>query len=213
MILFVFIGSALFIFFIDRKLKPIIIPYVNSEVERLTTNIVNNALKNMFSQKNISDNILVYEGNNYSYNTIFMNELANKASSFFYDEIMKLENGEIDDYFISKRIKNGKFNKIKKGIICDISFASLRESAIFANIGPSFPIKLLFLGDINTDYDFEVSEYGINNVLIKVFFVVKVREQVSMPFNSKKSEIVVRRLISMNIINGKVPEFLSSYGK
>ena len=213
MFIFVMIGSILFLFFIDCSTKPIIVSYINTEVERMTTNIINLSIDKLLSKNEVSDNLLMFDGNNYYYNTSFMNELSSKATSFFYAELDNLEAGEVDEYFISKRIKNSKYNKVKNGILCDISFASLRNSTLFSNIGPSIPIRLLFLGDVNTDYDFEVSEYGINNVLIKVFFVVNVREQISMPFSSKKKSVVVRRLVSMNMINGKIPDFLTSYAK
>ena len=110
-------------------------------------------------------------------------------------------------YFILDRYKTGKFKKMKNGIICDISLGTIRNSVLFANIGPTIPIKLSFLGQVNTDIDIKEKEYGINNILIKTYLIVRIKEQATMPISSKRKEIIIRKPISIDIIKGEIPKY------
>ena len=80
---------------------------------------------------------------------------------------------------------------------------------MFANVGPSIPIKLSYIGDTIVNIDIEEKEYGINNVIVKIFAVVEVTNQVSMPISSKKTILKVKVPISINIINGQIPNYYS----
>ena len=78
---------------------------------------------------------------------------------------------------------------------------------MFANIGPTIPIKLTFIGQVNTELDVKVREYGINNVIVEMDVIVSVCEQASMPLTSKKKDIIVKEPISIEIIKGEIPNY------
>ena len=148
-----------------------------------------------------------------SYNTLVMNKLTNRLSNYLQDKLMKLEIGVIDDSFVLKRIKEGRYNKVKKGILTEVSLGSIRGSSLFGNIGPTVPIKLLYMGQINCNLDIKTKEYGINNLMIEVFLVVKIKEQIVMPLSSKKKEIVIREPLSIDIVKGEIPSYYGGYLK
>ena len=56
-----------------------------------------------------------------------------------------------------------KYPFFKSGYLCEVNFNSLRNSALFGNVGPSIPIKLSFMGYTHSDVIVHVKEYGINN--------------------------------------------------
>lgn len=185
--------------------------YINIEVERLTNNIVNKSINEIMAN-NKYEKFLVIEKNNdvienVSYNTSEINKLTNDVSNYIQKELLKLDDGYIDDFFISDRLKKGKFKNIKNGIICDVSLGSIKKSSVFANVGPTIPIKLVFMSQVKTDVDVKVKEYGINNIMIEVYLIVKVREVVSMPITSDSREIIVREPISIDIVRGNIPNY------
>ena len=120
---------------------------------------------------------------------------------------MNLEAGDIPDLFVVDRFRNGKFKKMDNGILCDISLGSVRNSSLFANVGPTIPIKLTFTGVVNAELDVKIKEYGINNVIVEMDVIVKVREHASMPLTSKRKDIVVKEPISIEIIKGEIPDY------
>jgi sporulation protein YunB len=198
---------------IDKNLNVILEQYINIEAERLTNNIVSNAVNEIIVDEDYDDFLNIVRNNNtieqISYNTKKINKLKNDMAIYIQKKLLFLDDGKIDEFFISNKFKNSKFKNIKKGILCEVSLGSLRNSTIFANIGPTIPLKLIFLGEVNTDIDIKIKEYGINNIMIQVYLIVDVNEQVSMPITSKKKNIIVREPISIDIINGEIPDYFS----
>ena len=48
---------------------------------------------------------------------------------------------------------------------------------------------------------------GINNMMISIYLVIVVREQISMPISSIKKNVSVKIPISMDIVRGEVPSY------
>ena len=212
MLSLVFIISIFFIYLIDKKLNKVIEPYIIVETERLTNNIVNKKINEIMDNFNM-DSILLNNDNNISYNTKELNKIKNQITKQIQDELMNLDNGYIDNYFIPTRITNGKFKYVKRGILCDISIGSIRSSTLFSNVGPTIPIKLLFSSQLNSDIKVEVKEYGINNVIVEVYYVIDIKEQITMPMTSKRKKIHIKEPLSIEIINGKIPQYYNGYIK
>lgn len=196
-LLFVFVISFFCIYLLDLRINSVLVPYINVEVERLVNNIVTKAVNDEMKNVNIDD----------IYNSSKLNYIENKIDRRIQQELINIDDGKLDDYFIPKRVKTGRFKKIKNGILCDISIGSIRGSALFANVGPTIPIKLLFSSGLNSNIDIDVSEYGINNAIIKVYFNVDIKEQITMPISSKRRKINIRKILAIDIIKGKIPDY------
>lgn len=196
--------SFFFIIFIDKRVNVILDQYINIEVERLTSNIVNRAVSEVMANGNYGNLLEIGVKNGHvSYNTNSINKITDSISLFVHDKLINLEEGEYD----SDNLKNSKFKKMDNGILCDISLGSVKNSSLFANMGPTIPIKLTFIGQVNTELDLNVREYGINNIIVEMSVIVKVYEHATMPLTSKKKEIVVKQPISIEIIKGEIPNY------
>lgn len=201
------------IVFIDKRVNVILEQYINIEVERLTSNIVNRAVGEVMAEESYSS-LLDFSDNeisngHVSYKTQDINKVTDRISSYVHKKLMNLEAGDIEDVDVVDRFRGGKFKRMDGGILCDISLGSVKSSSLFANLGPRIPIKLTFIGQVNASADVKVREYGINNVIVQVDVIVKVYEQASMPLTSKRKEIVVREPMSIEIIKGEVPDYYS----
>lgn len=189
----------------------IIDQYINMEVERLTNNIVSREVSRIMVESNHNSLLNIEKGNgvieNISYNTKEINLLTDKISKDVHKKLLNLEAGDVEESFLVDSTRGGRFKHIKDGILCDVSLGSVKGSTLFSNIGPKIPIRLTFIGQVNTDVDVKVREYGINNVIIEVDVIVKVTEHASMPLTSKKKEIVVREPISIELIKGEIPDY------
>ncbi len=208
----VFFFSFLILIWLDHQLNLILNPYIDIEVERLTNNIVNREVHKQMKEITMlpstqNQNFSKFE--KLSYNTWEINQLKIKIAGAIEDTLSQLENGKMDEYFLPKRIQSGRFQAIRGGIVCDVSIGSLRGSTMFANIGPTIPIKLTFTGQVQSDVDVEVKEYGLNSAFVEVVLVFQIKEQVSMPLSSRQKTIVVKEPISMDIIQGDVPRYYS----
>ncbi len=171
---------------------------MNVETERLVTNIVTKAINEEMKDINIDFNL---------YSASKLNEIESKLDERILDELINIDDGKIQNYFISTRVKTGRFKKIDNGVLCDVSIGSIRGSTLFANVGPTIPIKLLFSSGLNSHIDIDVSEYGINNAIIKVYFNVDINEQITMPISSARKKISIKKVIAMDVVKGKIPDY------
>ena len=208
--------SVLNTIYIDKRINSVLKPYIDVEVERLTNNIVLKSIRESLDsdfEYDIFEQIKKQNGESVHYDTIGLNKIKNKITDKVENKLVNLDNGNIDDPFLNDKTRKSKFKKIKNGIICDVSVDSLKKFSLFANIRPTIPIKLVFSNQLNSDIDIDVKEYGINNAIVQVYLKIKIKEQVIMPLSSKRSNIVIREPILIDIIKGDVPNYYNDYLK
>ncbi len=216
--LFVILSSFFLLNIFDKRIKNVIAPFLDNEVERFTTVLVNDAFNELELEKKMT-NIFHVDYDNYghfekiSYQTSLINQFSSELSHIIENRLKKIEMGEYDSSFFSRKIQNGKYQHIRNGILCEISIGSLRGSTLFANIGPVIPIRLLYLGQMNPDVDVKVREYGLNNMVLEIDYVATIKEQITMPFSSKQKEIVIRQPLVIDIIRGEIPNSYHSISK
>lgn len=204
----VFFLSSISLVFVSKRIDVILKKYIDVEVERLTNNVISKAVSEKMISKSY-EKLYVYdsETKNISYDTVKINIMKNEITEQVQNILINLDNGDIDEFFVSKRFYSGRFKNIKNGIICDISIGSIRGLTAFSNVGPTIPIKLLFNGQIDSDIDVQVKEYGINNILIELYLIMEIKEQIIMPLTSKRKIITIRTPLSIDIIKGDIPEY------
>ena len=211
------ISSFFLLHQMDQRLKKVLRPFLDLEVERLTNNIVNKAIIDMNLSSNIEDYMIIHRNQekleNITYRTDIMNQITNEVTKHIQDVLKSVDEGVLDDYFVSSKLKIGKYRKAKNGILCEVSLGVLRDSVLFANIGPSIPIRLSFLGQVSTEIKVETTDYGINNMMVQVILIVHVQEMVSMPISSKKKEIIIKEPLSIQMIHGDIPKYINGLSK
>lgn len=215
---FVFVSTFFCVHLLDVKFTTLLKPYFNTEVERLTTNLVNQSLNDLSVDMDYSSILLVNKGihgeiEKLSYDTAVINQLNDRFSDSIQKKLEELESGKINNSLFFDEFSSHHFKKIKNGFLCEVRFGALRGSHLFANIGPSIPIRLQFLGQVDPDIDIQVEEYGINTILVKIFYVAKIKEQISMPFSSEQREIVVNQPLCIDIIRGSIPNRYNQFSK
>lgn len=216
-LIFVVVSSFFLIYLIDIRLRKVLKPFIDVEVERLTNNIVNKTITDLDLSDDSNDYITVNRNQgriqNITYNTYYINSVTNKVNKVLQDSIKNIDYGIIDDYFLSNRVLKGKFKGINNGIFCEVSLGIIRNSLVFANVGPTIPIRLIFMGQVNTEIKVETKEYGVNNIMVEIYLIVKIHEMVSMPISSKMKEVVIKEPLSIEIIHGEVPKYIGGFGK
>jgi len=165
------------------------------------------------------NNFLIIDYDNYSninkisYDTEKVNNFVSSFSKYLENILSNLDNGSLDSYNLNSRLNKNNFSAIKNGIICNVSMGAITGSTLFSSMGPTIPVKITFLGDINTDIDIKFEEYGINNVIVKMYLVVNVYERTSLPLTSKENKIVIRELMAVDIIKGELPSYYGGFVK
>lgn len=182
--------------------------YIYVEVKRTATYVINKSLDEI----DLSNFNNIYNGEYYTkYGIDYTNKLKKKISNKIQKNFSNVEKGLIVDNDSLEIYDKNKYKYVNKGYLCEISFGSIVGSSLFSNIGPTIPIKIVFVGDTYVNIEFETKNYGINNVIVKTYLIVEVLNKASMPIGSKDCKITIKEPIGVEIIKGKVPNYYNVY--
>ena len=204
--LLVFIMSFIFLLIINYRLKTTLKRYIDIEVERITSHVVNQSIKDI----NISSSDYMYlnDDSNYSYNFSVLNEYKDRLSKRIQEYFSYIENGDYSKYpSYVQQYDTQKYKNVKKGYLCEISFNSIMNSVLFSNVGPTIPVKITFIGTTNVNIDIKTKEYGINNVIVETYAIIDIVNEISLPITTKKVTVKVKEPITVDIVKGVVPNY------
>lgn len=120
------------------------------------------------------------------------------------------------DYDIDKTYKllNKYIDSLKKdnskSKILTVPFFIASDNIIISSLGPKVKFKYEIIDNVKGKIKTKVTDFGVNNALVEMYFELEIGYLVVIPMNKKQSVLKTEILISSKIINGKVPTF---YGK
>ena len=201
------IFAFIIINYFARKANEILLPMAESQTRKVITMIINSACdeeiigNNLYSINKDSNN----EIKMITYNSYEVTKLINDVTSNIESKIKTIENNEMNYY--------GEYGDIvNSGVISEIPFGVIFGNSLLNNIGPKIKIRLNLLGDIMSNIETEVKPYGINNAYIEVRIKLEVNARIVLPFAAKMVSISNVIPLSMNVVQGTVPEaYISSY--
>ncbi len=197
-IIIILITSYYICYIFSLKSKNVVSKYVESDLKQLSNyyinNIINKVINNDNSVKEITNIIKNNNGEiiGVDYDTLLLNNFLNKINERLYLDF--------NDISYNNLLKSSKNN------IYYIHFGVFNNLMIFEELGPKIPIKIYLTKNISSNIKTNIENYGINNVLIKVYIEVVLNQRVILPFISKNIKTTQEVLLSMKIINGNIPK-------
>ena len=185
---------SLFLFIIifslySKKLNPKLNDYIDFLVK---DEIYKKVIKsnNFITNEEVND--ILYIDKNKSNEIVYLN--------YDIDKTYKLLNKYID----SLKKDNSKSK------ILTVPFFIASDNIIISSLGPKIKFKYEIIDNVKGKIKTKVTDFGVNNALVEMYFELEIGYLVVIPMNKKESVLKTEILISSKIINGKVPTF---YGK
>ena len=210
--LFCIIISFFCVSLLGKKVNPILLNYLNLEVERVTANVIDSSVNDVLAQ-GLDDELFIISKNNKNeiemidYNTQKVNLLLQKINKKIYTKLLSMEEGNVEKFSLSSSLLGNNYKNVDSGIICEIPIGSLTGNGFFNNLGPIIPIKMSFLGHVNSTLKTKLTSYGINNLYLELYVQVEVKERISLPKSSRDVTISIDAPLSIKIISGVVPDY------
>lgn len=197
--------SFIFVNIVNERLKKSLDGYISIESERIVSHVINQSIKDI----SFTPEYYLNDGNNnISYDFSSINKYKDLLSNKIQNNLSLIETGDYTSYpEKTLQYNKRKYSKVRRGYMCEMSFNSLFDSVIFANVGPTIPVKLSFVGDVNVNIDIKTKEYGINNIIVEVYAIVDITNKISMPIGKKKILVSVREPITVDIVRGDIPNY------
>lgn len=214
-IIFLMIISIFFaLYIINKKITPILMTYATKKSKTIANIVITQAVNdNIFKDMNKEDLFIETKdekGNvsSTNFNPVIINTILNKVTFCVQDYLEKLESGRINELNLSNNIMNEYDLKTsKQGVIYEIPSGVIFNNALLSNLGPKVPVKININGDVISSIKTDVTDYGINNALIKVTINVKVYIQVVIPFKTKEVVVETDIPVIMQLVKGEVPSY------
>lgn len=198
-IIMAFIVALIVINFFYKKFNTTIMPIAESKARKYLTEIINNSTDNikfdndLFTIEKNSDN----EIKMITYNSYEATQLINEITHNIQDSFDEMES---------------VFNGHDKFIVDEIPLGTVFNNPLIRNFGPKIQIRLDIVGDVLSELETEVKPYGINNALVEVRVKLNANARVILPLTTKEINVINVIPISINIVNGSIPEaYIATY--
>ncbi len=213
-IMIILIGLYLIFGYIKDRIMPSIFKYGSLEAKKFSSIIINDAIdKYITSEINIEELFLITNDGNgdiksIDFNTSLINKYLTNATKSIQQSLKYIENGDIQKVeYQADLLENYDEKALKNGVIYYLNSGFIFNNPIFANFGAQIPIKISLTGDVISNVSTEVTNYGINNALIKVYVNIKITEQVILPYYDKEIELETKVPVALKLISGTVPSY------
>lgn len=209
-IILISICSSIILFYLDKLSHSTVLEYAKNETTLLSTLVINEAIeKNISSFDKTKD--LIYEIKNKNdeiisvdFNTISVNKVLTKLNKSILENLKKIENGNLSLPNINK-----EYIKNNGNIIYYIPIGIVTNNIFLTTIGYKIPVKMNAVGNVVSKIKTNIEEYGINNVVFKMYIEIEVKQLVLLPFVSEIVTLNIEVPLVMKLIKGRIP---SVYG-
>ncbi len=199
---------------LSKKISPTLLNYATSKAKNIATLMITQAVNNEVLSKMEANQLFIIDKDennaikSVDLNPATSNVLLNEITNYVQDYLQKLEEGDIDNLGVSDSIfSNLDKNKLKEGVIYEIPSGLIFKNPLLSNLGPKIPVRIDLIGEVISDIKTSITNYGINNALVKVTVYVEVTMKVLLPFASKEMKAETNIPITMRLIQGMVPDF------
>lgn len=194
--------SELMLKYINKNISPKLIEYASAELKKTSNIIISKALTEKEIKKFNIENLFIITKNEKNeiltvdLNTPLINEIVFQATDKIQENLKQLEQGKINEY-----------NEKADGVILKIPIGVATNNFLLSNLGPKIPVKMKILGNMDSNVNTKIINYGINNALIETYIEITITEQVILPITTKEINITSKIPIAIKLINGTVPNY------
>lgn len=196
---------------------PTIFRYGFLEAKKFSSIIINDAVDKYITEKVEVDNLFIVSNNSkgeitsIDFNTALINQYLTDTTKSIQKNLKYIENGDIKKVeYQADLLENYNEEDLKNGVIFYLNSGFIFNNPIFSNFGTQIPIKISLTGDVITNISTEITNYGINNALIKVFVNIEITEQVILPYYDEQIKIENQVPIALKLVTGTVPSYYGS---
>ncbi len=192
-----FIVSVIFVvltiqslWFLEKKIQPILRIYANTKVTQIATAIIEEAVKVNIAENPDFAHILIKEL-----------DLSGKLQSITLDA-QAANRVQVDTTdFVRKSLDDLSTEKIT------VPLGVALGSSLLASLPPNVPITFVPVGATNVEIVPELREQGINMVLFTVNLKVTTKVKIVIPFSTDEALVDHNVVIGQQLIIGDVPVY------
>ncbi len=207
-----FICNLISLWVVDRAITPTIKDIAQTEVRRITTEAIDEAVFENITQKVPVDQLIIerkreglepiYSFDAQVYNTALAMTTKDIESRLGIVHHSSFSNSNIND------VKDAQL----ESIVYRIPLGVVTGLTLLSNFGPEIPVELSLVRDVESKFRTKMINGGINNTYFELYIDIEVDIQIVIPFFTDEEPIKYEALIGTLYIPGKVPTYFGNGG-
>ncbi len=201
--------------YLNKNVVPVLMSYATSQVRKFSSLIINRAISKQIAEDlSVEDMFIITKSETgeirtIDFDPIVVNKTLNKIVNTIQLNLKSLEEGKLELLELPDNVLiDYNEEELSKGVIYEIPSGVVFNNSLLANLGPKIPVKLSLIGDIVSNVNTKVTNYGINNALIEVSIYVQVESRVILPFITDTVIVETEIPVAMKLVQGIVPDYL-----
>lgn len=201
--------------YLNKNVVPVLMSYATSQVRKFSSLIINRAISKQIAEDlSVEDMFIITKSETgeirtIDFDPIVVNKTLNKIVNTIQLNLKYLEEGKLELLELPDNVLiDYNEEELSKGVIYEIPSGVVFNNSLLANLGPKIPVKLSLIGDIVSNVNTKVTNYGINNALIEVSIFVQVESRVILPFITDTVIVETEIPVAMKLVQGIVPDYL-----
>ncbi|MGN7477553.1 sporulation protein YunB [Solibacillus silvestris] len=205
------------IYVLNARLMPIYLEYAEVQTHKVASYVVSKAINSRTSSVLDVNDIIVdlptqsADMITTKFNTEIINQVRAETQTLVKEYLEQAENGDLSHL---PNLENVEYDVGKMeagdGIVFFVPLGQALNIPIIGNLGPKIPIRFHIIGNVHSNVESTVSEFGINNAIVEVNLLIDVNVQIIVPFASKSASVEQKIPIAIGLVRGTVPHIYSA---
>ncbi|MDN4609055.1 sporulation protein YunB [Sporosarcina highlanderae] len=204
---------VLFVYYVNSKLTPIYTLYAETQTERIAAHVITQAIKSrstvIYDTNEIIQNVPTESSGmvTNTLNTEIIRRTMAEIQGLIESHLEMAENGNLEMLPLSEDIEYDP-DKMEKdgGVVFFVPLGQALDMPMLGNFGPKIPIKFHVIGEVQTDVETLVTEFGINNAIVEVNVLVTVNVQIIVPLATQRTVVQQRIPVAIGLLQSPIPQ-------
>ncbi|WP_408641622.1 sporulation protein YunB [Solibacillus palustris] len=211
------LSVVLSIYTINGRLMPIYKEYAEVQTNKVASYVVSKAINSRTSSVLDVNEIIVNlptqskDMITTKFNTEIINQVRAETQTLVKEYLEQAESGDLSHL---PNLENVEYDVGKMeagdGIVFFVPLGQALNIPIIGNLGPKIPIRFHIIGNVHSDVQSSIREFGINNAIVEVNLLIEVNVKIIIPFASHSASVEQKIPIAIGLVQGTVPHIYSA---
>ncbi len=212
-LLFIVISVSLLFYVINVRLTPTYLRYAEVQSNKIASLVISKAINsrtsNVLDVNDIIEHVPSDQSNMVTtkFNTEIINRVLADTQNLVQTHLEQAEEGNLEHLpYLDDIEYDTEAMEDQGGIVFFVPLGQATNIPLLGNLGPKIPIRFHVIGNVKSNVESEIEEFGINNAYVEVNIYIKVNVQVIVPLATKMTSVEQRIPVAMGLVQGQVPQ-------
>lgn len=216
-LLFIVISVSVLFYVINVRLTPTYLDYAEVQSNKIASLVISKAINsrtsNVLDVNDIIEHVPSDQSNMVTtkFNTEIINRVLADTQNLVQTHLEQAEEGNLEHLpYLDDIEYDTEAMEDQGGIVFFVPLGQATNIPLLGNLGPKIPIRFHIIGNVKSNVESDIREFGINNAYVEVSILIKVNVQVIVPLATKMTSVEQRIPVAMGLVQGQVPQIYTT---